>query len=67
MSQTQPGAFERTPIKSAINPHPTPSPMKREGLPNRGIAPLPSLWGKGPGDGGKRYRIISCTFNSAGR
>jgi len=34
-------------------PTPNPSPIQREGLPDRRIAPLPSLWGKGLGEGGK--------------
>ncbi len=34
-------------------PTPNPSPMKREGLKDRRATPLPSLWGKGRGDGGE--------------
>ena len=33
-----------------------PSPMKREGLESALVSPLPSSWGKGPGDGGARIQ-----------
>jgi len=45
------------PIMQKETPTPNPSPIKREGLPDqrRVLPPLPSLWGKGPGDGGNPH------------
>ncbi len=60
-----PAHIEHTQNKVAMNPHPNPSPIKREGLKyRRACVDSPSLlvWGKGLGDGGNHYRIILCTI-----
>ncbi len=58
-------AGEYAPVRMQFNPHPKPLPIKREGLPERCMAPLPSLWGKGRGDGGGSVSYTSTLNNSA--